>query len=156
MCTINTSQGLFKMCQLPQGLKNSSSIFQNCIESTLKGIKGVVIFQDDVLVYGTNKEQFDKRMLAVKSRLREKNFTTNEKKSNSKPVNSVSFLGYSISKEGIEPDPKHVEKNAKAPTNNKQLESFVGLANFYGRMIPNFATKMLPLNNMRNSDFSWG
>ena len=23
-------------------------------------------------------------------------------------------------------------------------------------MIPDFATKMLPLNNMRNSDFSWG
>ena len=108
--------------------KNSSSIFQICIESTLKGIKGVVIFQDDVLVYGTTKEQFDKRMLAVKSLLREKNFTINEKKSNSKPVDSVSFLGYSISKEGITPDPKHVEKikNAKAPTNNKQLESFVG------------------------------
>ena len=83
-------------------------------------------------MYGTTKEQFDKRTLAVKSRLREKNFTINEKKSNSKPVDSISFLGYSISKEGIAPDPKHVEKikNAKAPTNNKQLESFVGLANF--------------------------
>ena len=53
ICTISTSQGLFKMCRLPQGLKNSSSIFQNCIESTLKRIKGVVIFQDNVLVYGT-------------------------------------------------------------------------------------------------------
>ena len=160
ICTINTSQGLFKMCRLPQVLKNSSSIFQNCIESTLKGIKGVVIFQDDVLVYGTTKEQFDKRMIAVKSRLRKKNFTNNEKKSNSKPVDSVSFLGYSISKERIAPDPKHVEKikNAKAPSNNNQLESFVGLANFCGRMRPDFATKMLHLNNMRNSDFdfSWG
>ena len=84
--------------------------FQNCIESTLKGIKGVVIFQDDVLVYGTTKEQFNKRMLAVKSRLREKNFTINEKKSHSKPVDRDNFLGYSISKEGIAPDPKHVEK----------------------------------------------
>ena len=158
ICTINTSQGLFKMCRLPQGLKNSSSIFQNCMESTLKGIKGALIFQGDVLVYGTIKEQFDKKMREVKSRLREKKFTINEKKSNSKPVDSVSFLGYSISKEGIAPDPKHVEKikNAKAPTNNKQLESFVGLANFYGRMIPDFATKLLPLKNMRNSDFSWG
>ena len=75
------------------------------------------------------------------------------KKSNSKPVDSVSFLGFSISKEGIAPDPKHVEKikNAKAQTNNKQLESFVGLANFYGRMIPDFAKK-----NSENSDFSWG
>ena len=95
-------------------------------------------------------------MLAVRSRLRENNFTINEKKSNSKPVESVSFLGYSNSKEGVAPDPKHVEKNTKAPTNNKQLESFVELANFYGRMIPDFATKMLLLSNMRNSDFSWG
>ena len=158
ICTINTYQGLFKMCRPPQGLTNSSSIFQNCIKSALKGIKGVVIFQDDVLVYGTTKEQFDKRMLAVKNRLREKNFTINEKKSNSKSVDTDSFLGYSISKEGIAPDPKHNEKikNAKAPTNNKQLESFVGLANFYGRMIPDSATKMLPLNNGRNSNFSWG
>ena len=46
--TINTSQGLFKMCQLPHGLKNSFSIFQNCIESTFQGIKVVVIFRDDV------------------------------------------------------------------------------------------------------------
>ena len=28
ICTINTSQGLFKMCRLPQGLKISSSIFR--------------------------------------------------------------------------------------------------------------------------------
>ena len=72
ICTINTSQGLFKMCRLPQGLKNSASIFQNCIESTLKGIKGVVIFQDDVLVYGKTKDQYEKRRLAVQSRLDEK------------------------------------------------------------------------------------
>ena len=72
ICTINTSQGLFKMCRLPRVPKNSSSIFQNCIESTLKKIKGVVIFQDDVLVYGTTKNQYEKRMLAVESRLLKK------------------------------------------------------------------------------------
>ena len=81
------------MCRLPQGLKNPSSISQNCIESKLKGIKGVVIFQDDVLVYGTTKERFDKRMLAIKIRLHGKRFTINEKKSKSKLVDSVSFFG---------------------------------------------------------------
>ena len=102
ICTINAFQGLFKMCRLPHGLKNSSSIFQTCIESTFKGIEGVLIFQDDVLVFTTTKEQFAKKNLAVKSRQREKNFNTSEKKSN---TNSVSFLGYSISKEGIAPGP---------------------------------------------------
>ena len=155
--TINTSQGLFKMCRLPQGLKNSSSIFKNCIESAPKGIKGVVILQDNVLVYGTTEDQYEKRMLAVKSRLSEKNFTIKKKKSNSKPVSSVSFLGYSVSRERIAPDRKHVEeiKNAKPPSNMKQLESFVGLANFYGRLIPNFATKLLPLNEIRKEEIRW-
>ena len=87
ICTINTSQGLFRKRPLPQGLKNFASNFQNCIELKLKGIKAVVIFQDDVFLYETTKEQFDKRMLAVKSQLREKNFTINEKES----VDSVGF-----------------------------------------------------------------
>ena len=157
ICTINTSQGLFKMCRVPQGLKYSTSIFQNCIESTLKGIRGVVIFQDDVLVYGTTKDQYNKRMLAVKSRLREKIFTINEKKFNSKPVSSVSFLGYSVSNERIAPDPEHVEKikNPKPPSNMKLLESFVGLANFYGQMKTDFAKKMLTLNEIRKEEFIW-
>ena len=60
ICTINTSQGLFKRCRLPQGLKNSSSIFQNFTESTLKGITGVVNFQDDLMVNETTKKQLDK------------------------------------------------------------------------------------------------
>ena len=69
-----TISGLFKMCRLPQELKNSSSILQKCIESTLKGINGVeIIFLKNVLFYGSTKEQFDKRILAVESRLREKN-----------------------------------------------------------------------------------
>ena len=67
------------MCRVPQGLKNSSSLFQNCIESQLKRIKFVLIFEDDVLVYGISKEQFNKRMLAVRTRLREENFAINLK-----------------------------------------------------------------------------
>ena len=56
------------------------------------------------------------------------------------------FLGYSISKKAIAPVPKYVEKtkNAKAPTNNKKLESFVGLDSFYGRMISDFLKKCYP------------
>ena len=37
----------------------------------------------------------------------------------------------------------------------KPLESFVCLANFYGRMIPDFATKMLYLNEIWKEQFRW-
>ena len=119
MCTMNTAQRLFKMCRLLQGLKNSSSIIQNYIESTLKGmgVKDVVIFRDDVLAFETTKEQYEKGMLAVKIDF-VRRVSPSMKKSNSKPVSSVSFLGYSVSREGIAPDLKHVEKikNAKLPS----------------------------------------
>ena len=35
----------------------------------------------------------------------------------------------------------------------KQLESFLGLAYFYGQMTPDFATKRLPLNEIGNEEF---
>ena len=66
---------------------------------------------------------------------------------------ALAFWGYSVSKEGIAPDSKHFETTTRS-TNTRIV--FVGLANFYGRMIPDFATKTLLLNNMRYSDFSWG
>ena len=85
-------------------------------------------------------------------------FTINEKESNSKPVSSVSFLGYSVSKEGVAPDSKHDEKikSAKPPSNIKQLDSFVGLANFNCRMIPNSASKMLPQRNSKRIQMGKG
>ena len=67
--TINISQGLFKKCRLLQGLKSSFSILQNWIESTPKRINCVGIFQDDMYVYETTEENFDKRLFAVKSGL---------------------------------------------------------------------------------------
>ena len=96
-------------------------------------------------------------MLAVKNRLSEQNLTINDKKSNSKPVSSVRFLGYSFSKKGISTNSKHVEKikNEKLPSNMKQLESFVGLADFSCRMIPDLATKMLSLNKIRKEEIRW-
>ena len=42
--TINIFPRLLKLCQPPQKSKNSSSIFQNCIESTLEEIKWVMFF----------------------------------------------------------------------------------------------------------------
>ena len=97
-------------------------------------------------------------MLEVRSRQLEKNFTINQKNLTQNQSKVLVFWGSSISKEGIAPVPKHVEisKNTEAPTNNRQLESFIWLANFYGRMIPDFETKMLRLNNKRNNNFSWG
>ena len=57
-----------------------------------------------------------------------KNSPKKRRKSFSKPLSSISFLGCSVSKEETAPDPKHFEKlkKEKPISNMEQLESFVG------------------------------
>ena len=125
MRTINTSQGLFKVCRLPQGLKNLSLIFQDCIQSTLKVIKGVVIFQDNVSVCGTTKEEFDRRVFAVRVDYMRNTLLLKRKKFNSKLVDS--FLGYHFSNEKNAPHPKHnVEKTQKHQLTTNNSNRFLG------------------------------
>ena len=124
---------VFQDIQFPSsGLKDFFVRLPRFHRINSQGIKGSVIFQADVLSYGTTKEQYEKRMLAVNSRLSEINFTIHKKKSQTQPILCVNFLAYSFSKKGIEPGPKHdVEvKNSKVPSNQKQLEYCVGTAKF--------------------------
>ena len=69
----------------------------------------------------------------------------------------MKFLGYIFSEGKISPNPELVDKIAKAdrPVNIKELESFLGLANFYGRFVLNFAALCSPLYELksRKDDF---
>ena len=71
----------------------------------------------------------------------------------------VKFLGHLVSGEGIQPDPSIAGKilSCKAPRDRIELESFLGLVNFFGRMIPNFAELVAPLHRLRRqgAPFAW-
>ena len=73
---------------------------------------------------------------------------------------SVEYLGHQINHEGIRPLEDKVEAIAKAPTpsNLRELWSFLGLLNYYGKFIPNLATIIHPLTTLlstgKKSDWS--
>ena len=71
-----------------------------------------------------------------------------------------SFLGFTISGSGIEPDNRLVNKVRKIhpPQTVKEVEQFCGLVNFYGRFIPNFTSKIAPISELRKrseAEFQW-
>ncbi|MEL7079444.1 MAG: RNase H-like domain-containing protein [Cyanobacteria bacterium J06582_2] len=158
VCTVNTTRGLFRVTRLQQGLKNAAAIFQQSIEKVLKGLPGCVAYQDDILLYGVTEAELKKRYNAVKERLAGKNFTVNEEKCVSFST-TLSFLGYEISSDGVKPDPKHIEKllQLQPPKDVKEVEAFIGLINYFGRMIPNYAAKTQCINELRQKDkqFNW-
>ena len=72
---------------------------------------------------------------------------------------TLSFLGYEISSEGVKPEQKHVQKllQLQPPKDVKEVEAFIGLIIYFGRMIPNYAAKTRCINELRQKDepFKW-
>ncbi|KAK3541938.1 hypothetical protein QTP86_008165 [Hemibagrus guttatus] len=63
--------------------------------------------------------------------------------------NSITFLGYLISQQGVELDPKKVtvDMNWPKPTTIKELQQFLGFAN-YRRFIRNYSSIASPLTSL--------
>ena len=60
----------------------------------------------------------------------------------------VTYLGHVISAEGLKPSEKRVDAvvNFPKPENVKQLESFIGKLNYYGKFISIFLFRVVTLH----------
>ena len=67
------------------------------------------------------------------------------------------MLGLIISPDGIKMDPKKVEAITAwpIPTKVKEVQSFLGLANFYRRFVNNFSKVAKPLHELTRKDTEW-
>ena len=134
------------------------AIFQQAIEKMLTGLDGCVAYEDDILLFGVTESVLRKRYNAVKERLSAENFTVNKDKCVSFAT-TLSFLSYKISSEGVKPEQKHAQNllQMHPPKDVKEVEEFIGLIIYFGRMIPNYAAKGRCINELRQKDrpFKW-
>ena len=110
------------------------------MQNILRGSRNTLCFQDDVLVYGTSKDEHDELLRVVLTKLRDSGLTIKKDKCQL-GVRSVEYLGHTISKEGFKPKTSLVDAVAKAPQpqNKDELKSFLGLAEFMCKYVRNFA-----------------
>ncbi|XP_053238226.1 uncharacterized protein K02A2.6-like, partial [Podarcis raffonei] len=135
--TIVTHRGAFRVKRLQFGVSVAPGIFQNLMDSLLKGIPGVTPFFDDVLIAGPTPEEFEDRLRTVLHRFQTAGLKVKREKC-LLGVPQVDFLGFMVDAEGVHPTGDKVRAicDAPAPKNKTELQAFLGLLNFYHSFLP--------------------
>ena len=157
LTTVNTPWRLYQYKFLPFGVSASPGFFQKVMDSLIQDLPGVQSYQDDLLVFGKTLEEHDANLLRILKRLIEKNVTINPEKSTFR-VNTISYLGYSISSEGITPDPDRLKAFAEAPSPDsfEALRSLMGYLQYYARFIPQFPSLAKDIYDLQFSkEWKW-
>ena len=116
----------------------------------------VVVFIDDVIVGTETEEGHDKVVVEVIKRLEENDLYVKPEKCKWK-VREVEFLGVVIGPERIKMEKEKVKGVLEWPTPEcvKDIQKFLGLANYYHRFIENFASIAMPLHDTVKKDKKW-
>lgn len=104
--------GVYKFLRLPFGIKSAPEIFQRFLATSLRKIRNVIVYLDDILVYANDKKEHNEILAKVLGILKDMNLQVNEKKSIFNQE-SVEFLGFRISKNGVDLTERKVRRKRK-------------------------------------------
>jgi hypothetical protein len=156
----STRYGLYEFLVMSFGLTNAPAYFMYLMNFVFMNEldKFVVVFIDDVLIYSKSKAEHAKHLRIVLQRLRDHKLYAKFSKCEFW-LDSVKFLGHTISKDGISMDPSKVQEvmDWKPPKSVHQIRSFLGLAGYYRRFIPDFSRIAKPMTELlkKGVKFVW-
>ena len=149
---MSTPKGTYQWTVLVMGLKNGGAIFQCTMEWVLKGLTGVDVYIDDVIVGSTGRtpeevlSNHEKDVRALLERLAEHQLIVEPKKAHMF-VTEVEFCGHVLREGKRQPAPGKLLSIQKweLPRTVTQLRGFLGLTNYYSSYVPNYAEYAGPL-----------
>lgn len=152
--------GLFEWLVMPMGLKNAPATFTRLQQIVFPPLDypWLEVFIDDLCLGGDSISELANRLDSVLERLSWAGMKLSPKKCTI-GVKEVEFLGHVISHGEIKPSPKNVEaiRNLQPPSTIKQLQSVLGLMQYYRTFIPKFSHIARPMTNLlkKEEDFVW-
>jgi hypothetical protein len=123
------------------------------MDQVLNGLDFAFVYLDDVLIGSSSPEEHLLHLRLFLQQLRQYGLVLNMEKCELGRA-AFDFLGHHITAKGAEPVVKHVEviKQFPWPADCKQLQSFLGLVNFYRRFIPAASQILFPLTKALKGD----
>jgi hypothetical protein len=143
---------VYEPTRVQMGLKNAPSYFQRMIATrVLRELVGDIceIYIDDIIIWGATETEYKENLEKVFTRLREHNITINPRKVDL-CLTEVEFLGHLLKPYGLTMSEKKIQKviNFKKPETLTELNSFLGLANYFRDFVPDFEVVAKPLRDL--------
>lgn len=141
---------------MPFGICNGPSVFQKAITKAVQHLKFLLVYIDDILIpFSTVEEGLNYLQQTIEA-LSCAGFTINLQKCKFF-VDNIEYLGRHISREGVRPSRTKVASliNSPVPSNVKQVRQFMGLASYFRKFIPDFATRTACITKLTKSHQKW-
>lgn len=154
-----TRYGHFEYNVMPFGLTNAPAAFQHLMNDVFREFLDnfVVCYLDDILIYSKNVEEHEIHVRQVLQKLRDAGLYAKMEKCVFHTT-QVDFLGYIISNDGLMMDSKKVQTimDWKIPKTVRDVQCFLGFANYYRIFIKDFSRVAAPLTRLTSKDkFQW-
>jgi RNase H-like domain found in reverse transcriptase/Reverse transcriptase (RNA-dependent DNA polymerase) len=156
-----TNRGMFEPLVMFFGLTNSPATFQTMMNNIFQDLinRGhIIIYLDDILIYTETMEEHRQMVQEVLNLLRSHKLYLKPEKCNWEKL-EVEYLGHIISGSHIKMDPTKIEAISKwkEPQNKKELQSFLGFANYYRKFIEGYGSIAKPMTKLTgNKPWTWG
>jgi hypothetical protein len=151
-----TSCGQFEFNRVPFGLCNSPAVFQKYVNFVFKDLIAksyVIVYLDDIVIPSVSIEEGLEKLKKVLNVAARNGLKIKWKKSQILKE-EIEYLGYTIRSGHISPSELKTKAviNFPVPTTVKKLQSFMGLASYFRKFIPNFAVKTKSLSDLLKKD----
>ena len=113
--------------RMPFGIKSTPSAFQKMMLGLVGAAEGTLVYLDDILIAGSDRETLQERVKEVRRKLETAAIKINEGKSENL-AEKVDWLGFELSASGIRPTEEKTGQIIclQVPRNRKEVKQVMG------------------------------
>ena len=154
--TLPFKNAQYSWARMPQGLKGASASFSKLCQIIFRHIPNIITYVDDLVGATTTHLEMIQLLDEVFAECRYHGMKLNLKKCQF-GLESLSWLGYNLSSAGISPEIDKAEaiKTMVLPKTIKEIQSHLGLFQFFADLIDNYALIAGPLSAITSPDHPW-
>lgn len=153
-----TPDGHYEFKRMPFGLANAPAVFQRMINKILgnKRFEYALAYLDDVLIPSKTVNEMFFRLEDVLKLFRQYGLTLKLSKCRFFD-NTVNYLGYDVSSQGIQPGVTKVlaVKEFPKPRNVHEVRQFLGLTGYFRKFIKGYGEIARPLTSLLKKESVW-